>query len=184
MTVGRRILAVLAVSVFLAAIPACNNSSTSSGPALTNNAGVLSVWYQDSAGPVAHLNVKFKTLSIYNTAGERVDLAPPETTVDLIAAKDNPTLLTTYFTIPVGDYNGVSGTVEIENFQVQGDSTFCTVANNELTIPHITVPGVALVVNEQGAALLIDIPVVNGDCNTDTQQGTLNFGAVSISPKS
>ncbi len=184
MAIKRGAVACLASGLLLLASVGCSDNSTSSGPAVNTDTGALSVWYQDSAGPVAHLNVKFKELAIYSTTGREVDLAPPEISVDLIAAKDNPTLLTTFFNIPVGDYNGLSGVVEIENFQVEGDATFCTVAANQLTIPHLTLPGAALSVTEQGVAILIDIPVINGDCNTDTQQGTLTFGAASIAIKS
>jgi hypothetical protein len=106
----------------------------------------------------------------------------------LIAAQDHPALLQTFFNLPVGEYDGIRGALEILNFSVVGrDGPFCTVSHNEASIPPVVVDGPALNVTDRGAALLIDIPVLSGEC--DPAAGpigtlTIDFANVSVGPKS
>lgn len=178
-TITRR-TAVLAVAVL--GLAACSDSD--SGPGTDTRTASLAMYYTDAAGPLDQLNIKFTIFAIYNTAGQKVALTMPAdmAAVDLIASKDNPQYLRT-FQIPVGDYNAIEGSFEIVNFRVAGDTAFCVVSNPVHTIPKISVEGAAVRVTDAGVQVVVDIPVISGNCPADNAVGTIQFGAMSVYPR-
>lgn len=182
MLVRRSWLGLATAVVLAAALAGCDDDSTNSAPDLNGpGTGTLSVWYQDATGPVTELNIQFDALSIYNTQGEEVILAPPATTIDLIEAKDNPTKLGD-FNIPAGDYNGVKAALEIVNFKVEGEDSYCLVEPSTYSFGPVLVQGTVLQVDESGnVSILIDIPVIEGTCDPNVGPvGTLSFGGIVI----
>ena len=176
-------LAALSTAGLLVLGTAGCGSNDGSAPSLST--GQLSLYYSDAAGPLSELNVKFKQFAIYDTAGQKVTLAlaDGDPAVNLIAAKDDPQLLKT-FNIPTGDYNGVEGTFEITTFKVAGDPYSCVVSDPSRTIPKVIVNGAAMRMTEAGMSILIDIPVVSGNCPGAGDVGTVTLGNMTVAPHS
>lgn len=177
-----RTWAVLGLAGLLALGLASCSSDDDGSPSLAT--GQLSVYYSDAAGTLSELNIKFRQFAIYDTAGQKVTLSMADTdpAVNLIAAKDNPQLLKT-FNIPTGDYNGVEGTFEITTFKVTGDSFSCVVGNPLVTIPKIIVNGAAMRMTEAGMSILVDIPVISGNCPGAGDVGTVTLGNITVAPR-
>ena len=185
MHVRQRWLGAAAAVVLAAVLAGCDDDSTNSAPDLNGPVtGTLSVWRQDSTGPATELNIQFDALSIYNTRGQEIILAPRATTIDLIAEKDNPTKLGE-FDIPAGDYNRVKATLEIVNFKVEGEDSYCIVQPSRLSFGPVLMSGTVLQVDDSATvSILIDIPVIEGTCDPSVSPvGTLTFGGVVITPR-
>lgn len=175
--------AVAGAAVLAASLVGCSDSSTDS-PDLQQ--GSLGVYYSDAPATVTQLRVKFTGFSLYNTNGDKVTLAVPDgSPVDLIAAKDDPQFLAT-FNVPVGDYNGLEGTFQVVDFKEAGHPDFVCLPPADLqnvTIPKITLENAFLRVTDTATYnIVVDVPVLNGECAVNGTAGTLSFGNVTVAP--
>ncbi len=175
--------ALAGAAVLAASLVACSDSSTDS-PDISR--GSLGIYYSDAPATVTQLRVRFTEFSLYNTNNEKVTLTVPDgAPVDLIAAKDNPQFLAT-FNLPVGDYNGLEGKFEVVDFKEAGHPDFVCLPPTDLqtvTIPRITLQNAFLRVTDTATYnIVVDVPVLNGECTVNGGTGTLAFGNVTVLP--
>jgi hypothetical protein len=175
--------ALAGAAVLAASLAACSDSSTDS-PDMSR--GALGVYYSDAPATVTQLRIRFTEFALYDTNGDKVTLTVTSgAPVDLIAAKDDPQYLATW-NLPVGDYNGLEGKFEVVDFKEAGHPDFvCLPPSNlqNVTIPKITLPNAFVRVTDTTTYnIVVDVPVVSGECLGNGLPGTLAFGNVTVAP--
>lgn len=173
--------ATLLAVVALVGLFGCDSDSES--PDFSAGTGLLSVYYADTPGPVDHLMLKFNSLAIHSTAGQWVELPVADTSsVDLILAKDDPQFLKG-FNIPKGDYNGIRATYQIQSFETGGNTCLPEVPLQGPQTIQVVVNTVVVTVDETGSArVVVDLPVISGECLVDGGTGTLTLGTARFYP--
>lgn len=135
----------------------------------------------DVPAGLTSVNVAFSSLSLYNTAGSAVALAvSADAPVDLLASFSDANSLVGTFQIPAGDYNGVSGQIDVVSITDAATGFTCDVGGS-YPIPRITLSQPFLTVNDDGtAAFLVELPVQGGSCPSEGGAGSITFGTPSV----
>lgn len=179
------------LAVSLVGVTGCNlfdgDDVTNSSPAGSR----LNVYGTDDPGDIQEFWVRLLEVTLYDTDGEAFPLVPigESDTIDLVAAAANAPEFMRQFELPPGTYDAISGGLELDRLVVEDDQnqpqTCTSIAGlgTAVTIPQpVTIRGASITVDEDDEIdVVIDIPLVTGDCDPSSGVAIVQFGAVQIS---